>query len=69
MVKMVIIDFGKPRRLNDPKIYYAVKCNPEPRRPWVAPDVYDETERQTVQPDIFFFGGTDRIFGKDKINR
>ena len=48
----VIIDFGKSRRINDPKTYHAVKCNPEPRRRWKAPEVYDRrTGRQTVQPD------------------
>ena len=25
----VIIDFGKSRRINDPKIYHSVTCNPE----------------------------------------
>ena len=63
-----MIDFGKSRRINDPKIYDAVKCNPEPRRRWIAPEVYDETGRQTVQLDIFL-GGTDKIFSKVKINR
>ena len=27
---VVIIDFGKSRRINEPKIYHSVKCNPEP---------------------------------------
>ena len=53
---LTVIDFGKSRRINDPKIYHAVKCNPEPRRRWIAPEVYDGTGRQTVQPDIFSLG-------------
>ena len=61
----VIINFGKLRRINDSKIYHAVKCNPEPRRRWIAPEVYDETGSQTVQLDIFFFGGIDKIFSKE----
>ena len=35
----VIIDFGKSRRINDPKIYHAVKCNPEPRLRCIAREV------------------------------
>ena len=61
----VIIFFGKSGRINDLKIYHAVKCSPEPRRRWIAPEVYDETGRQTVHLDICFFGGTDKIFSKD----
>ena len=53
---LTVIDFGKSRRINDPKIYHAVKCDPEPRRRWIAPEVYDGTGRQTVQPDIFSLG-------------
>ena len=50
----VITDFV--RRINDPKMYHAVTCNPEPRRRWIAPEVYNETGRQTVQADIFSLG-------------
>ena len=53
----VIINFGKSGRINDSKIHHAVKCNPEPRRRWIASEVYDETGRQTVQLDIFFLWG------------
>ena len=56
MQVLTVIDFGKSRRINDPKIYHAVKCNPEPRRRWIAPEVYDGTGLQTVQPDIFSLG-------------
>ena len=28
----VIIDFGKSRKINDPKIYHAVKYNPDSTR-------------------------------------
>ena len=51
-----MIDFGKSRRINYPKIYHAVKCNSELRRRWIAPEVYGGTGRQTVQPDIFSLG-------------
>ena len=60
----VVIDFGKSRRINDPKI----KSNPEPRCRWIAPEVYDRrTGCQTVQPDTL--RETDKIFSKEKINR
>ena len=60
----VIIDFEKSRRINDPKIYHAVKCNPEPRRLWIALEVYDGTGGQTVQPDIFSLGELTRFSAK-----
>ena len=44
----VIIDFRQSRRINDPKIYHAVNCNPKTRRCWIAPEVYDEIGCQTV---------------------
>ena len=60
----VIIDFGKSRRINDPKIYHSVKRNPEPRRRWIAPEVYGGTGRQTVQPDIFSLGELTKFSAK-----
>ena len=44
--------------------YHAVKCNPELRRRWIVPEVYDGTECQTVQPDIFSLGELTRFSAK-----
>ena len=41
-----------------------MRCNPEPRLRWIAPEVYDRTGRQTVQPDIFSFGEQTRFSAK-----
>ena len=60
----VTIDFGKSRKTNDPKIYCLVKCNPEPRRRWIAPEIFYGTERQTVQSDIFSLGELTRFAAK-----
>ena len=60
----VMIDFGKSRRINDPNIYHSVTCNPEPRRCWIAPYIYDGTGRQTVQPDIFSLGELTKFSAK-----
>ena len=63
----VIIDFGKSRRINDPKIYCSVvKCNPEPRGRWIAPEIFDGTGRQTVQSDIFSLGELTRFAAKTR---
>ena len=52
----IIFDFGKSRRINDPNIYCSVKCNPEPRRRWIATKIFYGTGHQTVQSDIFLWG-------------
>ena len=62
----IIFDFGKSRRINDPNIYCSVKCNPEPRRRWLATKIFYGTGRQTVQSDIFSLGELTRFAAKTR---
>ena len=62
----VIIDFGKSRRINDPNIYCSVKCNPEPRHRWIAPEIFYGAGCQTVQSDIVSLGELTRFAAKTR---
>ena len=52
----VIIDFGKSRKINDPKIYCSVKGNPEPRRRWIESEIFYGTEHQQFSRIFFLWG-------------